>query len=163
MAALTTLPRDVPTTLNYYTLDPNSNEPPFRIVSQTPTSEADNADTEPHEVVIRDARGREKSDGLSLDTSGFQFAHHVSQERDFNDEEKVKTIYYKEIEELLKKETGAKRVFVFDHTIRLKPGALLPEGKLIREPVVRFRALCLHGLRILTGVDLGARARRPSF
>ncbi|TGO63882.1 hypothetical protein BCON_0010g00480 [Botryotinia convoluta] len=34
------------------------------------------------------------------------------------DEEKIKSDYYKETEELLKRETGASKIFIFDHTIR---------------------------------------------
>ena len=41
-----------------------------------------------------------------------------SAEKDFTDEERIQSVYYKEVEELLKKEVGAKRVFIFDHTIR---------------------------------------------
>jgi len=36
-----------------------------------------------------------------------------------DDEERIKTVQYlREVEELLEKETSAKRVFIFDHTIR---------------------------------------------
>ena len=43
---------------------------------------------------------------------------HKSEETEFVDEERIKSVYYKEVEELLKKVTGAKRVVIFDHTIR---------------------------------------------
>jgi hypothetical protein len=43
---------------------------------------------------------------------------HISNEKEFLDDKKIENDYYKEIEELLKQQTGAKRVFIFDHTIR---------------------------------------------
>ena len=119
MAVETLAPHDVPTILNYYTPDKNSDEAPYQYVYDPPAGKPNtNIGAEPHDVIIRDARGREEEYGLSLDTSGFQFVKHVSAEKDFLDEERIKTVYYKEVEELLKKEAGAKRVFIFDHTIR---------------------------------------------
>ena len=70
----------------------------------------------PVSAPFRDARGREHE--FSLDTHGFQFVRHVSAETEFVDEERIKGVYYKEGEELLKSVTGAKRVLIFDHTIR---------------------------------------------
>ena len=131
-------PHDVPTTLNYYIPDPSSDETPYTYVYDPPEGKkGHNLGAEPHDVVVRDARDKEKEYGLSLDTSGFQFVKHASEEKDFEDEQRIETAYYKEVEELLKKEVGAKRVFIFDHTIRRKPGTPSPEGKLIRGPVVR--------------------------
>lgn len=54
-------------------------------------------------VTVHDIRGSE--DQYTLDTTGFQVVKHVSQEKDFLDEERIKSIYYKETEELLKKES----------------------------------------------------------
>lgn len=75
-----------------------------------------NIQYDPHAVLIHDVRGKE--DTVSLDKTGFQFVKHESVEKDFLDEELIKTRYYKEVEDLLKREAGAKRVFIFDHTIR---------------------------------------------
>lgn len=129
---------DVPTTLTYYTADLETNEAPHIYIQDPPAGKKkDNLGREPHDVVVRDARGKEKEYDLSLDTSGFQFVKHVSQEKDFEDEERIKDAYYKEVEELLKKETGAKRVFVFDHTLRrTEPDFVSPTGKLIRGAAV---------------------------
>ena len=38
--------------------------------------------------------------------------------KDFTNDEEIQTIYYPEIEKLLKDATGASKVFVFDHTLR---------------------------------------------
>lgn len=107
-------PHDVQTTLNYYK---PADEPPFNYVEDVPEGKPrTNIQEDPRTVVIHDVRGKE--DTVSLDKTGFQFVKHESAEKEFVDEEAIKTVYYKEVEELLKKETGAKRVFIFDHTIR---------------------------------------------
>ncbi|RDW67064.1 hypothetical protein BP5796_09813 [Coleophoma crateriformis] len=53
-----------------------------------------------------------------LDSTGFQIVKHKSEEKEFKDEAQVKKVYYKEIEVLLKKVTGASKIFIFGHTIR---------------------------------------------
>jgi len=127
-------PHDVSASLNYFVPDPTSDEPPHVYIQDPPAGKKkDNIAREPHDVVIRDARGKEKEHDLSLDTSGFQFVKHVSEEKEFEDEARIKDAYYKETEELVKRETGAKRVFVFDHTLRrTEPNYASPTGKLIR-------------------------------
>ena len=118
MAAAAVLsPRDVQTTFNYFA--PIDDEPPFQYTYQVPEGTRQNnigQDTQP--AVVHDVRGKEQEYGVGLDTSGFQFVKHESAEKDFTDEERIQSVYYKEVEELLKKEVGAKRVFIFDHTIR---------------------------------------------
>lgn len=114
-------PHDIPTTLNYYAPDTTvvPEEKPYHFVSDPPAGKArTNVGKDPHAAVVHDARGREEEYKLSLDTSGFQFVKHVSQEKEFDDDKRIEDIYYKEVEELLKKEAGAKRVFIFDHTVR---------------------------------------------
>jgi hypothetical protein len=88
----------------------------------------------PREVEIHDIRRHEGD--YSLDKNGFQVVKHVAKEKEFKDEEKIKTGYYKEIEDLLKEVTGAHRVVIFDHTIRRnipgqvdKPSSRGPVGR----------------------------------
>lgn len=108
-------PHDVSTTLNYYV--PEGDEAPYRYTYEPPAGKKEsNIGIDPKPAVVHDARGRESE--FTLDTTGFQFVKHVSSETEFKDDEKIKEVYYKEVEELLKKQTGAKRVLVFDHTIR---------------------------------------------
>jgi hypothetical protein len=52
---------------------------------------------------------------LSLDEQGFRLAHHETAMRDFYDRAEVETVYYPEIEVLLKQATGAEKVVIFDH------------------------------------------------
>lgn len=114
---MATTTRDISTTLNYCNL--TVNEPAFLYVSDPPEGKAKtNIDNDTRAVIVHDARGKVEEYGLSLDTSGFDFVKSKSTEKDFTDEEAITKGYYKEIEELLKKVTGTKRVFVFDHTIR---------------------------------------------
>ena len=119
MAAVATLSlREVPTTLNYYApLDKDDTEPPYSYVGEPPAGKLrTNVGNDPHPAVIYDARGRESE--FDVDQTGFQWVKHPSAEKEFDDDERIKDVYYKEVEELLKKEVGAKRVFIFDHTIR---------------------------------------------
>ncbi|MGC1476800.1 MAG: CmcJ/NvfI family oxidoreductase, partial [Terriglobales bacterium] len=67
-------------------------------------------------VVIRN--GREVLDELSLDSNGFVLTTHETAVKDFYDPEEVKSVYYPEVERLIKRETGAERVVVFDHIVR---------------------------------------------
>src|SRR5271155_359840 len=67
-------------------------------------------------VAVHD--GRRLSREFSLDTNGFVLTNHETAVRDFYDPEEVKSIYYPEVERLIKHLTGAERVLVFDHIVR---------------------------------------------
>ena len=134
MAIETLSPRDVPATLNYY--HSADGEGPYQYVSDPPEGvPKNNIKTEAYDVVIHDARGKE--DTIGLDKTGFQYIRHVSQEKLFQDEEAIKTTYYKEVEDLLKQHAGAKRVFIFDHTIRRPPAPGSQDKSEFRGPVQR--------------------------
>ena len=62
--------------------------------------------------------GRAIADRLSLEREGFVFVNHETQMRDFYDEDEIRSIYYRETEQLVKERSGAQRVLVFDHTLR---------------------------------------------
>jgi hypothetical protein len=55
---------------------------------------------------------------LSLDRQAFILTHHDTAVRDFYDEQEVRSRYHAEVEALIKRETGAAKVVVFDHTVR---------------------------------------------
>jgi hypothetical protein len=78
--------------------------------------------------------GRLLADRLSLDREGFIFVKHETKVKDFYDENEVRSVYYAEIEELVKRTSGAKRVLVFDHTLRSADSATREE-KQISGPV----------------------------
>jgi hypothetical protein len=67
---------------------------------------------------VRVHDGRPVASGLSLDREAFKLVHHDTRVRDFYDESEVKAAYYAEVEALLKRETGAAKVAIFDHTVR---------------------------------------------
>ena len=80
--------------------------------------------------------GRALSERLSLDNQGLVFVEHKTKVADFFDEDQVRTVYYPEIEALIKKESGASRVVIFDHALRSGDQAER-EQKLIRTPVLQ--------------------------
>jgi hypothetical protein len=67
-------------------------------------------------VRIHDARPIARE--FSLDRQAFILTHHDTEVRDFYDEEELRTKYNAEIEALVRRETGAAKVVVFDHTVR---------------------------------------------
>lgn len=85
-----------------------------------------------HKMPIYD--GRAVADQLSLEKEGFILVRHETQVKDFYDETEVRSIYYPEIEKLVKETSGAKRVLVFDHTLRSADSATR-EAKQISGPV----------------------------
>lgn len=68
------------------------------------------------DVTVRN--GRRFARSASLDREGFRFLRHESAVADFYDDAEIRSIYYPEIEALVKDMTGASRVIVFDHTVR---------------------------------------------
>ena len=80
--------------------------------------------------------GRSLRDTFDLETQGFEFLDHRSEMADFFDSNELISIYYKEVEALVKQRTGASRVHVFDHTLRSGDEATR-NTKLVREPVAR--------------------------
>jgi hypothetical protein len=72
-------------------------------------------------VRIRNARDRVRD--LSLDGAGFVLARHATSMRNFYDEAEIQAIYYPEIERLVRDATGAAKVVIFDHTVRISDGA----------------------------------------
>jgi hypothetical protein len=71
---------------------------------------------DPREVRIEDARGREAE--FTLDRNGFTLLHAPTAVHDFYDADEVKSVYYPEVERLLRDRVGASRVVVFDHSVR---------------------------------------------
>jgi hypothetical protein len=89
---------------------------------------------DPRRVTLRN--GRRFARDVTLDRNGFHFVPHATAVTDFFDEAEVRGRYYAEMEALVKAETGASRVVVFDHTLRTADDAKRAERK-IREVVPR--------------------------
>ncbi|KAL8737437.1 MAG: hypothetical protein Q9181_001683 [Wetmoreana brouardii] len=116
----------VTATLNFYK-PPSDNSKPFNYVEQPPAGEPQRnfGDTE-QSVTINDLRGHESE--ATLDTHAFAALKNVPSKATrstFDQSDQIiKDVYYPEVEQLLLEQTGAKRVLLFDHTIRLAtPGA----------------------------------------
>ena len=82
-------------------------------------------------VTLRSAR--DQGTPFTLDEQGFQLVTRATGVRDFHDPEEVRQVYEPEVQDLLRRETGAKRVVVFDHTLRADSEAKRQEMK-VREP-----------------------------
>ncbi len=86
-----------------------------------------------HDVAIQDARPI--AHNLTLDNQGFSLVRYPTMVQDFYDTDEVRRIYYPEMEELIKVETGASKVIVFDHTIRVD-NERKQIGRKVRAPVI---------------------------
>lgn len=96
-ASKPTGPQDVQTVLNYY--KPNEDgSPPHPTYVERP--ETYDRPFETHHATVRDVRGSDKE--YTLDKNGFEFYRHTAQEKDFQDDDKIKDGYYAETEQLLK-------------------------------------------------------------
>jgi hypothetical protein len=85
-----------------------------------------------HAVKIANARLRPPPGGLSLDRNGFELHRERSAVSDYSDEASIRSAYYAQSERLLRQWTGAKRVVIFDHTLR--DGSASRSGG-VKEPV----------------------------
>jgi len=89
---------------------------------------------DPQRVVMHN--GRAHVGEFNLEVHGFRFVQHDTRMQNFLDEAEVKRVYYPEMEALIKAQSGAKRVVVFDHTLRTADDAFREQQK-IREVVRR--------------------------
>jgi hypothetical protein len=87
---------------------------------------------DPRPVTLRNGRHLD----FTLERDGFHFIRHDTKVADFFDEAEVRRVYYPEMEALVKAESGAVRVVVFDHTLRTADDAAR-EARKIREVVSR--------------------------
>jgi hypothetical protein len=81
---------------------------------------------------IFNARVTAPPGGLSLHCNGFELHQHSSELSDFSDPVAIEAIYYPESERLLKHLTGARRVIIFNHTLRDSDDA---RASSVHEPV----------------------------
>ncbi|CAI6070965.1 unnamed protein product [Clonostachys chloroleuca] len=72
-----------------------------------------------HEFTIHDLGGDE--DHYLLDSHGFQYCNHKSQEELFVDDDKIQSVYVPECQALIKHATGARDVHVFNYKVRRGP------------------------------------------
>jgi len=86
---------------------------------ETGRTEQHGGKTVPVNVLVKDGRGKD----LKLNECSFELVEQettLSTKDFFNDQDKVKSIYYPEIAKLVKEKTGAEHVVVFHHQVRAK-------------------------------------------
>ncbi len=125
-------PDTIEATLNYIVDD---GKPVFTIVAAPGGSDTRSGATpDPRRVTIHN--GRPHAGDFVLEKNGFRFVRHDTKVADFYDEDEIRRVYYPEMVELIKAESGAKRVVVFDHTLRTADDEIR-ELKQLREVVRR--------------------------
>jgi hypothetical protein len=90
--------------------------------------------TDAQEVKIYD--GWPKVEQFSVDREGFELKAFHAKFDQFDDEAAVKSQFYAQIVDFVKTQTGAKRVEVFDHTIRKRLPADLKVQTTVQRPAV---------------------------
>jgi hypothetical protein len=124
-------PDTIETELNYYR---DTGETPYTWSGGPGSTEVRSSNSvAPHRVTMHNGR---KEGGFLLDRDGFEFRRHETRMRDFFDADEIKRVYYPEMVALIKAVSGAKRVEVFDHTLRTG-NVDDREARKIREPVQR--------------------------
>jgi hypothetical protein len=132
IAELDTAPDTIEATLNYVA---DAGTKLFTYTGGAGSTDVRTGGTQdPRRVVIHNGRHRTKD--FALERDGFRFVPHDTKVGDFFDEAEVRRVYYPEMEALVKSESGASRVVVFDHTLRTADDALR-EARKIREVVPR--------------------------
>jgi hypothetical protein len=117
-------------------LSPMTERPRNYTFDPPPGVARSNTAHETHRVPIHSVRGIAPE--VSLDREGFELLRYTSAVRDFYDEDEVRTVYYPEAERLIAEATGARRVFIFDHTVRRRVrGADDRAPGLPRQPATR--------------------------
>ena len=76
---------------------------------------------DPHEMVVHD--GWHRAESFSLDKEGFSLHPFHTGYSEWEEDSHVREQFYPEVVEFIKKTQGAKRVLVFDHTIRSNTNA----------------------------------------
>ncbi|CAF1212093.1 unnamed protein product [Didymodactylos carnosus] len=132
--------RDVNTTLIYSKALPSNsvNEQWFLNINVSSNGQREqNFEKDIVQTTIHDIRGHESD--THIDVTGFQAIHSPSTvDADLildGTEEQIKEAYYGEVEQLLKRVTGANHVVFFDHTVRkVRPGQV-DSSPSTRQPV----------------------------
>jgi hypothetical protein len=114
-----------------FTID--TGEVPISVVQEVGNGADERRGTyEEHDIVIHN--GRPIIDTLDLDIQGFTFQPYETAVKDFYDEAEILSVYYPEMERLVKEATGCSKVVVFDHTIRVDDSSEADTRK-VRSPV----------------------------
>ncbi|GJJ15466.1 hypothetical protein Clacol_009744 [Clathrus columnatus] len=131
-----TIPDIFPADLFYSTFPADGSEPFLNMEINPITGFPDsNVTLVPIQCEMTNIRGKEAEFGL--DDAGFKYIKHKSSFTDFKNDEEIRRVYYKESMEVIKEHTGARRVVIYDHTIRRHRPADEPETSIQRRPALR--------------------------
>jgi hypothetical protein len=90
--------------------------------------------TDPHEMVI--ASGWPRVDQFDVDREGFELKPFAAEFSRFGDAAAVTQRFYPQVVDFVKRNTGATRVVIFDHTLRQRLPADLKQQTTVNRPAV---------------------------
>ncbi|KAG7088134.1 hypothetical protein E1B28_012157 [Marasmius oreades] len=114
---------------------PQDGSLPYTCVNESADRPRQNWVPQEHNVDIEDVRTNGTEKDYTLDKNGFQFYREAAKHTSFLTDEEVEKEYYPESIELIKKLTGARKVVLFDHTIRRRRPGELDTDVTKRQPV----------------------------
>jgi hypothetical protein len=119
-------------TLNY-TVD-NGTPPDYYFYEPDPSVKLNPPGTDVREMIIED--GWPLADRFSVDREGFELHEFDARFEAFDDDDELKSVFYPQIIDFVKRHSGARRVVVFDHTIRKRMPADLKVQTVVQRPAV---------------------------
>jgi len=123
-----------------YTVD-NGKEPSYYFYVPEEEVEMNPPGTDVHDVEVQN--GWPMVDQFSVDEIGFELHEFIDDFRGFHDDQLVVDGFYPQVIDFVKEHTGAKRVVVFDHTIRRRMSKEQMEGNVQDEKSVVNRPAVL--------------------
>ncbi|KAF9263751.1 hypothetical protein L218DRAFT_926909 [Marasmius fiardii PR-910] len=126
----------VSASLLYFSPPPNG-ERPYTRINEVPGKPRSNWTPKKHFVDIEDVRASGTERDFTLDKNGFYYHTEAAKHTSFSNDDEVEKEYYPESIDLIKKLTGAKKVVLFDHTIRRRRPGQIDSGPTKRQPVAQ--------------------------
>lgn len=118
-----------------YTAD-NGRPPDYYFYEPDPSVVRNPPGTDPREVEIHN--GWPMAGQFSLDKEGFEIKPFPADFKNFDDDAAVKSAFYDQVVAFVKANTGAKRVVIFDHTLRKRMPADLKQQTTTNRPAVQL-------------------------
>jgi hypothetical protein len=128
------MPNSVRGTINY-TVD-NGTPPDYYFYEPDPSTKLNPPGTDKRDVEIFD--GWPMVDRFSVDKEGFELKPFGGTFTNFDDDAAVKSKFYDQVVAFVTANTGAKRVIIFDHTIRKRMPADLKQQTTVNRPAVQL-------------------------
>lgn len=125
-------PAAVRATLNY-TVD-DGVPPDYYFYDPDPSVALHPPGTDVREVAIHD--GWSQCECFSVDREGFELHPFGAAFDGFDDEAAIRAVFYRQVVDFVKRHTGARRVEVFDHTLRQRLPADLSQQTTVQRPAV---------------------------